>query len=215
MLNNIKPFYIYEDNHCLYIKNINEKIEKISNNIVSYCANFDDDNLINICCIDTRGKLIHFIYKNSKIRRRTLCTACNNISNLKNMRLFTVGKFINVFILEKSCLSDDTYRLSHYNFSPSTNNVFKFHFNNILKKDESIYKLNIDDMQNMIFNYETQSTVRGESSYHSLIFNNRRRKWVSSSGLMRSSSDVLEEDSYSTIRDDLFEYCYSISYKKY
>ena len=60
MINEIKPFYIYEENNCLFIKNINEKIDKISNNIVSYCANFDDRNFIHICSIDTNGKyLVH------------------------------------------------------------------------------------------------------------------------------------------------------------
>ena len=38
LINSIKPVYVYEENNCLFIKNINEKIEKIANNIVSYCA---------------------------------------------------------------------------------------------------------------------------------------------------------------------------------
>ena len=46
MINTTTPFYIYTENNCLYIKNINEKINKIANNIVSYCANFDDNNFI-------------------------------------------------------------------------------------------------------------------------------------------------------------------------
>ena len=28
LINSIKPFYVYEENNCLFIKNINEKIEK-------------------------------------------------------------------------------------------------------------------------------------------------------------------------------------------
>ena len=71
LINSIKPFYVYEENNCLFIKNINEKIEKIANNIVSYCANFDDKNFIHICAINTKGKLIHFIYKNGKVKRYT------------------------------------------------------------------------------------------------------------------------------------------------
>lgn len=216
MLNNIKPFYIYEDNHNLYIKNINDKIEKVSSNVVSYCANFDDDNSINICCIDTKGKLLHLFYKNGKFKKRVLCKACNNISYLKNMRLYIVNNFINVFVLEESSIKDDTYRLSHYNYNSNKNSILKFYFNNILRKDDSIYKLTIDDMQNMIFTYETPSTNRGEVPAKSLVFNNRRRKWIPSNGLMRSSYGELENiQSSTTIKDDIFEYCYGITYNKH
>ena len=94
MINDIKPFYVYTENNCLYIKNINEKINKIANNIVSYCANFDDNNFIHICSIDTKGRLIHFLYKNGRIKRKILCKACHNINNLKNMRLFIIEKYL-------------------------------------------------------------------------------------------------------------------------
>ena len=153
LINSIKPFYVYEENNCLFIKNINEKIEKIANNIVSYCANFDDKNFIHICAINTKGKLIHFIYKNGKVKRKSLCKVCHDTSNLKNMRLFIIQNYINIFLVEESSIKKNCYRVSHYNFNPSNYNIQKFHFNNTIKKDESIYKLNIDDMNNMIFTY--------------------------------------------------------------
>ena len=113
LINSIKPFYVYEENNCLFIKNINEKIEKIANNIVSYCANFDDKNFIHICAINTKGKLIHFIYKNGKVKRKSLCKVCHDTSNLKNMRLFIIQNYINIFLVEESSIKKNCYRVSH------------------------------------------------------------------------------------------------------
>ncbi|MEG0854983.1 MAG: hypothetical protein RSG52_00740 [Terrisporobacter sp.] len=214
MLNNINPFYIYEDKNCLYIKNINKKTEKISSNIISYCANFDNDDLIHICSVDTKGRLIHFTYKDGYVRKKVLCKVSNNPNNLKNMRLFIIEKYLNIFLVEESSLNVDTYRVSHYNFRPSNNNIFKFHFNNILKKDEFIYKLTIDDMHNMIFTYESPNSNREELEYQSLIFNTNKRKWFPSKSLLRSDLDSIDVNCSSTIKSDIFEYCYSIVYKK-
>ena len=113
----------------------NEKIDKISNNIVSYCANFDDRNFIHICSIDTNGKLLHFIYKNGKIRRRSLCKVCHNVSNLISMRLFIIRNYLNVFLVEESSLKENCYRISHYNFSPTNYNIQKHYFNNTIKNN--------------------------------------------------------------------------------
>ena len=215
MINSVNPFYIYTENNCLYIKNINDKINKIANNIVSYCANFDDNDFIHICSIDTKGRLIHFLYKNSSIRRRVLCKACHNINNLKNMRLFIIQKYLNVFIVEESSLINNQYRLSHFNFSPTNYNISKHYINNIIKKDESIYKLNIDDMSNMVLSYETTSkSSRSDLYSKTLIFNTSNRKWMSANNLLRSSTSSSDFKSSSNIKDDLFEYCYSIIYKK-
>lgn len=214
MINDIKPFYVYTENNCLYIKNINNKINKIANNIVSYCANFDDNNLIHICSIDTRGKLIHFFYKNGRIKRKVLCKACHNINNLKNMRLFIVEKYLNIFIVEESSLKNNQYRLSHFNFSPTNYNISKYHINNIIKRDESIYKLNIDEMSNMILTYEAENkNSRSDLYSKTIIFNTSKRKWMPANNLLRTSTSFSDLKSSSTIKDDLFEYCYSIIYK--
>lgn len=214
MISDIKPFYVYTENNCLYIKNINEKINKIANNIVSYCANLDDDNFIHICSIDTKGRLIHFLYKNGHIKRRILCKACNNISNLKNMRLFIIQKYLNIFIVEESSLKDNRYRLSHFNFSQNKYNIYKYHINNIIKKDKCIYKLSIDDMCNMICTYDTQDNRnRSETYSQTLIFNNANRKWVPAHSLLRNSTSFYDFNCSCTIKDDLFEYCYSIIYE--
>ena len=214
MINDIKPFYVYTENNCLYIKNINEKINKIANNIVSYCANFDNNNFIHICSIDTRGRLIHFLYKNGRIKRKILCKACHNINNLKNMRLFIIEKYLNIFVVEESSLKNNQYRLSHFNFSPTNYNIHKYYINNIVQRDESIYKLNIDDMSNMILNYETiNKNSRSDLYSKTLIFNTSNRKWIPTHNLLRRSTSFSDFKSSSTIKDDLFEYCYSIIYK--
>lgn len=214
MINNIKPFYVYEENNSLFIKNINEKIDKIANNIILYCANFDDNNLIHICSIDTKGRLIHFMYKDGKIRRRYLCKVCNNTNNLKNMRLFIIKNNLNVFLVEKSTIKGSCYRLYHYNFSPSNYNLHKYHINNIVKNDEYIYKLDIDDMSNMIFTYDTvENNNRSEVNTKTLVFNYANNKWMPTHNLPRSVSSFSNFKSTSTIKDDLFEYCYSILYK--
>lgn len=214
MINNIKPFFIYEENNCLFIKNINEKIDKISNNIVSYCANFDDNNFIHICSIDTKGKLIHFMYKDGKIRRRSLGKVSNNINNLKNMRLFIIKNNLNIFLMEESSIKDNCYRVSHYNFNPSNYHLHKYHINNIIKNSESIYRLSIDDMSNMILTYDTiENNNRSDVNTKTLIFNYSNKKWMPTHSLLRDSTSFSDFKSTSTIKDDIFEYCYSINYK--
>ncbi len=217
MINDTKPFYVYTENNCLYIKNINEKIDKIANNIVSYCANFDDNNLIHICSIDTKGRLIHFIYNNARIRKKVLGKICHNINNLKNMRLFIIQNYLNLFVVEESSIKENIFRVSHYNFSTSNYNVYKYHINNIVQNNEYIYKLNIDEMSNMILSYESENkNNRGEPYSQTLIFNTTNRKWIQANSLLRKSNSFSPEcNCNSTIKDDLFEFCYSISYKKY
>lgn len=214
MISNTKPFYIYEENNCLFIKTINEKIDRIANNIVSYCANFDNNNFIHICSIDTRGKLIHFMYKDGKIRRRALCKVCNNTHNLKNMRLFIIQNTLNIFLVEESSIKDNYYRISHYNFSPSNYHIHKYNINNIIKNDKYIYRLNIDDMNNMILSYDTIKNNTSESDTKTLIFNYSNKNWVPTNDLIRNSKSFSTFKSTSNIKDDIFEYCYSINYKK-
>lgn len=214
MINNIKPFYVYEENNCLFIKNINEKIDKIANNIISYCANFDDNNFIHICSIDTKGKLVHYMYKDGKVRRRPLCKASNNINTIKNMRLFIIQNYLNVFLVEESSIKDSCYRVSHYNFSPSNYHINKYHINNIRKNNEYIYRLNIDNMSNMIFTYDTvENNNRSVVNTNTLVFNYSNKKWMPTNSLLRNSTSFSDFRSTSTIKDDIFEYCYSILYK--
>lgn len=214
MINTIKPFYVYEENNCLFIKNINKKIDKLANNIISYCANFDDNNFIHICCVDIKGKLIHFMYKDGKVRRRSLCKVCNNINNLKNMRLFIIQNSLNVFLIEESSIKDNCYKVSHYNFSPSNYHIYKYNIINIIKNNEYIYKLNIDDMGNMIFTFDTiENNNRSEINTKTLIFNSNSKKWMPTHSLLRSSTSFSDFNSITTIKDDIFQYCYSLNYK--
>lgn len=213
LITNIKPFYVYEENNSLFIKNINEKIDKIANNIVSYCANFDDNNFIHICSIDTKGRLIHFMYKDGKLRKRSLAKVCNNINNLKNMRLFIIKNNLNIFLIEESSINDNRYKVSHYYFNSNNYHLHKYSINNIVKSNESIYKLDIDDMSNMIFTYYTfEKNNRSEINTKTLVFNHMNKKWVETHSLLRNTTSFSEFKSISTIKDDIFEYCYSISY---
>ena len=215
MINDIKPFYVYEENNSLFIKNINGKIDKIANNIVSYCANFDDNNFIHICSIDKKGKLIHFIYKDGKVKKRSLGKVYNNLSNLQNMRLFIIKNSLNVFSVEKSSIKDNIYRVSHYNFNPNNYHLHRYNINNIVKDNEYIYKLNIDDVGNITFTYDTlEKNTRSEISTKTLVFNYDDKKWSKSHNLIRSSIPNFEDEAIPTIKDDIFEYCYSINYNK-
>ncbi len=216
MINDIKPFYVYTENNCLYIKSINDRIDKIAKNIVSYCANFDDKEFIHICSVDTKGRLIHFIYKNGRMRKKIFGKVCHNINNLKNMRLFIMEKYLNLFIIEESSLKENRFRISHYNFNPSNYSTYIYRINDIVKKDEYIYKLNIDEMSNMILTYETEDKNNRSNFYSkTLIFNTKNRKWESTNNLLRNSTSFSSDyNCTSTIKDDLFEFCYSISYKK-
>lgn len=215
MINNVNPFYIYAENNCLYIKNINGKIDKISNNIVSYCANFDKNDFIHICSIDIKGRLIHFLYKNGYLRKRILCKVCHNINNLKSMRLFIIKNHLNIFVIEESSLKNNQYRMSHFNFNPTNYNIYKYHINNMVKVDESIYRLSIDDMSNMILTYETTNKDNNSDlCSKTLIFNTYSRNWLPARGLLRKSTSLSDFKNSSTIKDDIFEYCYSIIYKE-
>ena len=85
----------------------------------------------------------------------------------------------------------------------------------LIKNNESIYKLNIDDMGNMIFTYDySEQNKRSEVSTQTFVFNNSNRKWTPTHNLLRTCSTFSNFKSYSTIKDDIFEYCYSIIYKK-
>ena len=137
------------------------------------------------------------------------------VSNLISMRLFIIRNYLNVFLVEESSLKENCYRISHYNFSPTNYNIQKHYFNNTIKNNESLYKLNIDDMGNMIFTYDySEQNKRSEVSTQTFVFNNSNRKWTPTHNLLRTCSTFSNFKSYSTIKDDIFEYCYSIIYKK-
>ena len=95
------------------------------------------------------------------------------------MRLFIIRNYLNVFLVEESSFKENCYRISHYNFSPTNYNIQKHYFNNTIKNNESLYKLNIDDMGNMIFTYDySEQNKRSEVSTQTFVFNNSNRKWT-------------------------------------
>ena len=211
---NIKPFYVYTDRNCLYIKNINENTEKLANNMFTYSANFDDSNKIHICGIDTSGKLLHFVNSNGVWKKKIVHRFFNNVKNIKDMRLYIFNNLINIFIIESYPLSDNLYKVSHINFDISDYKASRYNINNIFKDKECIYKLNLDELSNIVFEYKSKNNISRNVSNNVIIFNNLSRKWINHNSLMRSSSNSTTGSTQATnIKDDIFEYCYSIKYK--
>lgn len=210
-IKDIKPFYIYSDKGYLYIKNINEQSEKIANNISKYCANIDNFNNIHICCIDSLGRLIYLTNNNGKWNKKTIHRVFNNIKNIKDMRLYVLNNDINVFTVENYSLNESIYRVSHFNFNTKNNRFSRYNINNIYKDNKYIYKLNIDDNSNIVFEYKSLNKSNRGFTNNKITFNNLERKWISTKSILRNDHD--EVKIISTIKDDLFEYCYNIKYK--
>lgn len=212
---NIKPFYIYTDKCCLYIKNINEQTEKLANNIFSYSANIDDNENIHICGLDNHGKLTHFFNTDGHWRKKVITKVFNSIKNIKDMRLYIINDFLNVFIVEKYPISDNLYKVSHFNFNPSNYKISRYTINNIYKENEHIYKLNIDELSNIIFEYKSSNVSTRDLCENAIIFNSVSRKWITQISLVKSSKYKIKNNSHNicNIKDDIFEYCYSMRYK--
>jgi len=214
MNTNIKPFYIYTDRNTLYIKNINESSERLSNNIYAYAANIDNYNNIHILAIDNIGRIIHFFNNDGSWKKKIIRKFFNNTKNIKDIRLYILNDYFNVFIVEKYPLDDNLYKISHINFNTSKYNIFKHTIDKVFKEDSSIYKLNIDELSNIIFKYKTIDILSRDTSDNTIIFNSHSRKWIINSPLIRSNEISLTEKNTSTnIKSDIFEYCYSIKYK--
>ncbi|MGL6107665.1 hypothetical protein [Romboutsia sp.] len=211
---NIKPFYIYTEKNCLYIKNINEYTEKLSNNIYSYSANLDDKNNIHLCCLDTSGRLVHFFNNNGSWKKKVIHKFFNSLRNIKDMRLYIINDLLNVFVVESSPISENLYKISHLYFNISNYNVSRYNITNIFKDKECIYKLNIDELSNIIFEYKSKSNISRNLSDNILIFNTLGRKWITPNALIRCNPNGSSlRMPLSNIKDDIFEYCYSIKYK--
>jgi hypothetical protein len=212
---NIKPFYIYTDRGCLYIKNINEQTDKLANNIYSYSANIDGNENIHICGIDTHGKLNHFFNSNGHWRKKVINKVFNNIKNIKDMRLYVINNIFNIFIVEKYPISENLYRISHFNFTSNDYKVYRYTINNIYKDDEHIYKLNIDELFNIIFEYKSSNVSTRGLCENAIIFNSSSRKWITQIPLIKSPEYKIKNNSHNicNIKDDIFEYCYSMRYK--
>ncbi|MGL5346048.1 MAG: hypothetical protein ACRDA3_01735 [Peptostreptococcaceae bacterium] len=210
----LKPFYIYTDKNCLYIKNINEDTEKLSNKIYAYSASIDNKNKIHICCIDTSGRLIHFYNNNGKWMKRVIHRFFNNVKNIKDLRLYITNHLFNVFIVESNSLTENSYKVSHISFDINNYKSSRFNINNILKDKEFFYKLNIDELSNIILEYKYKNSLSRHIFNNTLIFNISSRKWINTNSLIRNNNNNTEDHLPSSdIKDDLFEYCYSIKYK--
>ncbi|MEF9992457.1 MAG: hypothetical protein RSD22_10265 [Romboutsia sp.] len=208
----IKPFYVYTDKNYLYIKNINSHTEKLYNNVYTYCANIDANNRIHICCIDTAGKLIHISSNNNHWKKKVVGKVFDNIKNIKNMRLYIVNNFLNIFVVEENPLSEGLHRVSHFNINPKNHKMSKYYIKNIYKENSSIYKLNLDGLSNFIFQYKSLSPYSRDYIENTLIFNSTSQTWLNPCSIPRCSNS---DNTYPTsdIKDNIFEYCYSLVYK--
>ena len=211
----IKPFYIYADKNSLYIKNINEETERLASNICAYSANIDDNNNIHICGLDYRGKLTHFFNSNGYWLKKSVGKIFNNIKNIKDMRLYVLNDLLNIFVVEKYPMSENLYKISHFNFNANDYKIYRYTISNIYKDNEHIYKLNIDELLNIVFEYKSSNAGTRDVNDNTVIFNNASRKWINSTSLIRSSDNNSKTNPQyrSNIKDDIFEYCYSIRYK--
>ena len=81
--------------------------------------------------------------------------------------------------------------------------------------NEHIYKLNIDELLNIVFEYKSSNAGTRDVNDNTVIFNISYRKWINPTSLIRSSDNNSKTNSQcnSNIKDDIFEYCYSIRYK--
>lgn len=214
MSTNIKPFYIYTDRNSLYIKNINENTEKLASNIHSYSANIDDDNNIHIVALDNYGKIIHIFNKDKTWKKKIVCRCVNNSKNIKDIRLYILNNYLNIFMVEKYPLDEDLHKIFHLNFNPSNYKIFKHTIDRVFKDNSSVYKLNIDELLNIVFQYKTIDLLSRNTVNNTIIFNNTSRKWLTSTPLLRSNQISFNENNTSSdIKSDIFEYCYSIKYK--
>ena len=214
MNTNIKPFYIYTDRNSLYIKNINENTEKLASNIHSYSANIDDNNNIHIVALDNYGKIKHFFNKDKTWKKKIVCKCVNTSKNIKDIRLYILNNSLNIFMVEKYPLDENLHKIFHLNFNPSNYKLFKHTIDRVFKDNSSIYKLNIDELSNIVFQYKTIDLLSRNTTNNTIIFNNTSRKWITSTPLLRSNQISFSENNTSSdIKNDIFEYCYSIKYK--
>ena len=213
MISNLNPFYIYTADEILYLKKLNQQPKKIAINIKFYCANIDSKNRFHICAIDNKGKMIHLTYINNKWQKRTIGKFFESTRHIKEIRLFIINNYFNVFVVQQNQISNNLYRVNHFNFSPSNYRVYKHQFNSIQKNDESIYKLVIDDLSNIIFSYYENHLDGLDSSKVVMLFNSVSRNWIPFNHANTLNEDFFTPTSSSSnLEHDVFDFLYSIKY---
>ena len=117
-------------------------------------------------------------------------------------------------MVEKYPLDENLHKIFHLNFNPSNYKLFKHTIDRVFKDNSSIYKLNIDELSNIVFQYKTIDLLSRDMVDHTMIFNSISRKWLTNTPLFRSNQMYSNEQNInSNIKSDIFEYCYSIKYK--
>ena len=107
------------------------------------------------------------------------------------MRVYILNDYFNVFIVERYPLDDNQFKISHINFNISNYSVFRHTIDKVFKDELSIYKLNIDELSNIVFQYKTIDILSRDTSYNTIIFNSISRKWITSIPLIRNNKIYL------------------------
>ena len=109
-----------------------------------------------------------------------------------------LNDYFNVFIVERYPLDDNQFKISHINFNISNYSVFRHTIDKVFKDELSIYKLNIDELSNIVFQYKTIDILSRDTSYNTIIFNSISRKWITSIPLIRNNKIYLNEKNISS-----------------
>ena len=126
----MKPFFIYTYKNSLYIKKLNQNKRLLIKNAYTYTVNVDENDNINIFCIDNFGKLIYISNINSKWKRRTLCKLFNLTKNIENIKCYNIKNQFNLFITGKYHILVNSYKETHINLEKNKyNNVKKYSCN--------------------------------------------------------------------------------------
>lgn len=197
----MKPFFIYTNNTCLYIKNINENEKKIASNIYIYTVNIDTLNNINIFCVDKFGRVIQFLNKDNSFEKRIIGKFFGKVKYIKDLRCVEIDNDFNLFVIEQNIFSNKYYKIHHINIikndiSKSTKNAF----NNILIQNKKIYNLEVID-NNIILEYKSKS----KNIYNKLLFNYKLKEWF--------ISDKDDIDEIYNLENDLINYIDTIEYR--
>ena len=181
---NMKPFYIYTENDILYIKNINEETSRIAENIKFYSVAIDDKEDIHICCVNKDGNLLHIYNIKNNWRRKLLFRYRKPVENIKDIRLHLIDDALNVFLLENSSFSSNLFHVTHINKSVNKRKLNINEINNVIYENNSFYKIDIDEDNNIRFEY---NCLENRSKRRKLkLFNSKNKTW--------SDKEVLEEN---------------------
>jgi len=108
----MKPFFIYTNNANLYIKNINEKEEKIASNIYIYTVNIDEFDNLEIFCIDKFARIIKISKVKNSFTQKVVGEFPSKVKHIKDLRCNDNKDYFNLVILEQSVFCSKTHNIN-------------------------------------------------------------------------------------------------------